>query len=193
MMTSFNDDMTKFLRTNRKLSFQDLISEFGENSFAIIFLLLMFLPALPIPTGGITHVFEIIVALVALELIVGRRSIWLPKRWLIKELPKSLRSTALPKLMSLIGWVENRFGKNQEFNPSRILLRLTGVAVFLFTVFAFLAPPFSGLDTLPAMGVVALSLSMVFKSRLLTVIGIALGSIGIILILVLGRVILTAF
>jgi hypothetical protein len=36
-----------------------LIEVFQEKSFAILFVLLLGLPALPLPTGGATHVFEI--------------------------------------------------------------------------------------------------------------------------------------
>ena len=46
-----------------------------------MFVLLLAVPALPLPTGGATHVFEVIAMLVALQLIVGRRQIWLPARW----------------------------------------------------------------------------------------------------------------
>jgi hypothetical protein len=58
-----------------------LVETFGEKSFAILFVLLLGVPALPAPTGGATHVFEVIAALVALELIAGRREVWLPARW----------------------------------------------------------------------------------------------------------------
>ena len=54
---------------------------FGQKSFAIAFVLLLGVPALPLPTGGATHVFEIVAALLALQLIVGRDEIWLPQRW----------------------------------------------------------------------------------------------------------------
>jgi hypothetical protein len=40
----------------------------------------MALPALPLPTGGATHVLEAVTMLVALQLVVGRRCIWLPAR-----------------------------------------------------------------------------------------------------------------
>ena len=40
-----------------------LIEVFGGKSFAILFVLLLGVPALPLPTGGATHVFEIIAAL----------------------------------------------------------------------------------------------------------------------------------
>jgi len=55
-----------------------LIELFQERSFAILFVLLLGVPALPLPTGGATHVFEIIAMLLALELIAGRGEIWLP-------------------------------------------------------------------------------------------------------------------
>ena len=35
-----------------------LIDAFGKGSFAMIFVVLMAVPALPLPTGGVTHVFE---------------------------------------------------------------------------------------------------------------------------------------
>src|ERR1700745_4287322 len=58
-----------------------LVEVFGEKSFAVLFVLLLGVPALPLPTGGATHVFEIIAALLALQLIVGRGQIWLPQKW----------------------------------------------------------------------------------------------------------------
>ena len=59
---------------------------FGEKSFAVTILLLMFVPALPLPTGGITHVFEVIAVVIALQMVLGRRTIWLPQHWKQKEL-----------------------------------------------------------------------------------------------------------
>ena len=63
-----------------------LIDVFQEKSFALIFILLLGVPALPLPTGGATHVFEIIAMLVALQLVAGRDKIWLPERWRKVEL-----------------------------------------------------------------------------------------------------------
>jgi hypothetical protein len=51
---------------------------FQEKSFAVLFVLLLGVPALPLPTGGATHVFEVIAVLLALQLTAGRNEIWLP-------------------------------------------------------------------------------------------------------------------
>ena len=58
----------------------DLGDVFGAKAFAVTILLLMFLPALPLPTGGVTHVFEVITILLAGQMVLGRRTIWLPER-----------------------------------------------------------------------------------------------------------------
>ena len=62
-----------------------LIDVFDRRSFAIVFVLLMAVPALPLPTGGATHVFEVITVLLALQLVAGRDRIWLPERWRRRE------------------------------------------------------------------------------------------------------------
>ncbi|MEA2335963.1 MAG: hypothetical protein QOG40_2453, partial [Solirubrobacteraceae bacterium] len=76
-----SDQLERWLKGDGEKTLGGLIDVFGEGSFAIIFVLLMAVPALPLPTGGVTHVFEVITMLLALELIIGRRTVWLPDRW----------------------------------------------------------------------------------------------------------------
>ena len=52
---------------------------------------------------------------------------------------------------------------------------------------AFLAPPFSGLDTLPALGVVLLSLGVLLEDIAIVVVGTAVGAGGVLLEIVLGK------
>ena len=142
-----------------------LIDLFEEKSFAILFVLLLGVPALPLPTGGATHVFEIIAALLAVQLIIGREQIWLPERWRRLELAGAAPA-ALPRgPMKLIRRLE-RFSKPRGALP----LRSPSSNIFFGAarrspgrVGAFFAPPFTGLDTLPALGVVLLSLGVLLE------------------------------
>jgi hypothetical protein len=52
---------------------------------------------------------------------------------------------------------------------------------------AFLAPPFSGLDTLPALGVVLVSLGVVLEDIAVVGLGIIAGAGGVALEIVLAR------
>jgi hypothetical protein len=167
-----------------------LIATFEEKSFALLFIILMGVPALPLPTGGVTHVFEIITMLLALQLIAGRDRIWLPERWQGLALAGGSREKFITKLMSVIRWLERRSKRRLGFLFGH---RLSGVVFGLLvlggTVSAFLAPPFSGLDTLPSLGVVFLSLALLMEDAALAIVGLAIGAAGVLLELLLGAAI----
>jgi hypothetical protein len=52
---------------------------------------------------------------------------------------------------------------------------------------AFLAPPFTGLDTLPALGVVLLSLGVLLEDFAIVVVALVVGVAGVTLEIVLGK------
>ena len=101
-----SDELEHWLTGDGPKSLGSLIDAFGEKSFAILFVLLLGVPALPLPTGGATHVFEIIAALVALELILGRHSVWLPQRWCALELAGQRKQRFITSLTKLIRRLE---------------------------------------------------------------------------------------
>ena len=166
-----------------------LIDVFEEKSFALIFILLLGVPALPLPTGGATHVFEIIAILVAFQLVVGRNKIWLPARWCKVDLGTGGgRTRFLRTLTKAIRWIE-RFSRPRlrflfDHRASNTVFGLLAIAGSLG---AFLAPPFTGLDTLPALGVVLLSLGVLLEDFAVVVLAVIVGVAGVLLEIVLGK------
>ena len=59
--------------------------------------------------------------------------------------------------------------------------------MFVGTAAAFVAPPFSMLDTLPALGVVLLSVGVLVEDVVLVGAGVAIGAGGVALVFALGR------
>jgi hypothetical protein len=167
-----------------------LIDMFGQGSFAIAFVLLMALPALPLPTGGATHVLEVITMLLALELIVGRREVWLPRRWKRFELAGASRQRFITMLLKRIRWLE-RFSRPRApwLFGHPLSTAVFGVTVFVLALTAFLAPPFSGLDTLPSIGVVVLALGVLLTDIVLAAIGLVIGALGIVSVIGLGNLV----
>lgn len=193
-MTKFSQSLNTLLNSNQALTLNALVDAFTEKSFAVLLLLLLAIPALPLPTGGVTHIFEIIAMLLALELIAGRTSVWLPHSWLSKKLPGALQSSALPKLIRIIKWAEKYSKPRLELlQNGKFSLRIIGLIVFVLTLFAFLAPPFSGLDTLPSLGVVLISLGLIFEDFFISLVGLILGAVGVGLVLVLGKAVFQLF
>lgn len=164
-----------------------LMDVFEEKSFAILFVLLLGLPALPIPTGGATHAFEVIAVLLAVQLIAGSDEIWLPQKWRNKPLVGEKSQKFVTSLMKMIRRLE-RFSRPRlrflfEHRLSNIVF---GVLVIGGSVAAFFAPPFTGLDTLPALGVVLLSLAVLLEDILLAIVAFFVGLAGILLSVFLG-------
>ena len=61
-----------------------------------------------------------------------------------------------------------------------------GLLVIAGSAGAFFAPPFTGLDTLPALGVVLLSLAVLLKDFVVVVLALLVGVAGVVLEIVLG-------
>ncbi len=55
-----SDELERWLNGDSRKTIGGLIELFEEKSFALLFVLLLGVPALPLPTGGVTHVFEIL-------------------------------------------------------------------------------------------------------------------------------------
>ena len=165
-----------------------LIDTFGEKSFAALFVVLLAVPALPLPTGGVTHLFEAIALLLALQLLVGRRTVWLPQRWRNVPLTGPKRERFVERLLRLIAWLERRSRPRGRFLfGNRVGNAIFGALVFIGTAAAFLAPPFSTLDTLPALGVVVLSVGVLVGDVVIAGAGVAIGAGGVALLLAVGR------
>jgi hypothetical protein len=184
-----SDQLERWLGGDGEKTLGGLIDAFGKGSFALIFLLLMAVPALPLPTGGVTHVLEIVVMLLALELIVGRRTVWLPERWRKLELAGTKQEKFITTLLRRIRSLE-RFSRprGRWLFGHRLSGSVFGVIVLGLALTAFLAPPFSGLDTLPSLGVVVLALGYLLADVLLAAVGLVIGAAGVFSVIFLGSI-----
>ena len=185
---SVSRELEGWLQSDGEKTLGSLVELFEEKSFAILFVLLLGLPALPLPTGGATHVFEIIAVLLAVQLIAGRDHIWLPERWRRLELAGPRQRRFITGLMKMIRRLERFSRPRLRFLFDHRLSNIVfGLLVIAGCAGAFLAPPFTGLDTLPALGVVLLSLGVLLEDFLLVVLGVAVGIAGVFLEIVLGK------
>ena len=182
-----SEQLAGWLAGDGEKTVASLIDLFEEKSFAILFVVLLGVPALPLPTGGATHVFEIIAVLLAAQLIAGRQAIWLPNRWRNLELAGDRQQRFLAGLMRLIRRLERISKPRLRFLFDHRLSNIVfGVLVIGGCLGAFLAPPFTGLDTLPALGVVLLSLAVLLEDFAIVIVAVVVGVAGVVLEIVLG-------
>jgi hypothetical protein len=186
--------LEEWLHSDRKKTIGDLVETFGPRSFAILFVVLMALPALPLPTGAVSHVLEVLTMLLALELMVGRTEVWIPKRFQDEELKGLSGPKFSQALLKRIRWIE-KFSRPRMAGTleHRLAGMAFGAAVFAFALTAFLAPPFSGLDTLPALGAVVLGLGVLLGDIVIAGIGLGIGVLGVVVVIGLGKAITKLF
>lgn len=183
-----SDELERWLNSEGEKTLGSLIALFEEKSFAILFVLLLGVPALPLPTGGATHVFEVIAVLLAAQLIAGREEIWLPQRWRKLELAGRRQQRFITGLMKMIRRLERFSRPRLRFLFDHRLSNIVfGLLVIGGSAGAFLAPPFTGLDTLPALGVVLLSLGVLLEDVVIVIAALVVGVAGVALEVFLGK------
>lgn len=186
----FSIQLAEWLTESKTKTIDDLISFFGPRSISLLIVLLMFIPSLPLPTGGFSHVLSIIAMLLSLEMLFGRTKVWLPRAWRAKSMGEYFSSKTLPLMMRRIAWLEKYSRRRHPTIFQRDdFRRLSGLILFIFCAFATFAPPFTTLDTLPSLGAVIMGLSFILSDMVLWLGGLIIGSTGIVLIFTVGEAI----
>jgi hypothetical protein len=183
----FSIELEHWLKSPGPKTLASLDKVFAEKSFAVIFTILLAVAALPVPTGGLTHLFGFLSALTALQVVAGRRNLWIPKRWRELRLGPTAQQKFIPTLIRFIRWLE-RYSRPRMIGllGSAPVVRFYGIAVMTFSAAVTVTPPFSGLDTLPAMGVVLMSLAIILEDSILFLVGLVVGTVGVSLMIFLG-------
>lgn len=179
--------LERWLASGETTTLGGLIDLFGQKSFALVFIVLLGVPALPLPTGGATHVFEVVCVLLALQMVLGRHTVWLPQRWRGVELGGGRWQAFLSRLIRVIQWIERLSKPRLRWLFGRRTTDVAfGLLIVVFAVAAFLAPPFTGLDTLPALAGVLVSLAVLLEDALLALVALVVGAVGVGLEIFLG-------
>ena len=189
----FSVELERWLETDTDKTLGDVQDVFGERTFAVMILLLMGPSALPLPTGGLTLVLEAATLLLAVEMVVGRRTVWLPASWRRHRLGATTTDKAIPAVLRFVRWCERwSRPRGAHLLERGWAWRVLGGLIGLLTVVASIAPPFSGLDTLPALGVVLIALAILLHDLVLAAVGLVIGVAGGLLILTVGAAIARA-
>jgi hypothetical protein len=182
-----SDEIERWLAAEGETTVGGFIEFFGEKTFALLFVILLGVPALPLPTGGVTHVLEVVAVLIALQLIAGREEIWLPERWRKVELAGPRQQRFLQGLLRMIRRLERFSHARQRWLFERRATDIVyGLLVLALSVAAFFAPPFTGLDTLPALAAVVLSLGVLLEDIVVVAAGLVVGVVGVALEILLA-------
>lgn len=155
----------------------NLVHKLGINSFGLLFTLLSLPSALPIPAPGYSTPFGIAILILSIQLIQGRRELWLPSKIKEKSLsPKFIKGTTKAGLKVL------RF-LEPIIHPRITAFRTPAGRVLIGTLIAIMAIlmilPIPLTNTAPAMVIFAFGLGLSENDGLFVLLAILGAFLGI--------------
>ncbi|MGP3699715.1 exopolysaccharide biosynthesis protein [Rhodobacter sp. NSM] len=148
---------------DKDIAVQEIVERLGDRSFAslmLVFSLISTSPASAIP--GITATVAIIVFILAVQMIFGRRSVWLPGILTRQRVSSSMLCKGISWLRRPLHFIERFLGARLTFLVHRPWLFLPLGCILLLT----LVMPF--MEVIPTSGSIASAAIALFAAGLLT-------------------------
>ena len=156
-----------------------LSREVGEKGFGLLLMILSLPSALPIPAPGYSTPFGIVIALIALQLLVGRRRIWLPKRLEAIRIRPKLADRMLGTAAGFLRRIERRIRPRQCWIRSRA--GQAGLSIVIVMMASLMILPIPLTNTFPAMVIFILGIGLSEEDGLLALGAFAAGCFAILL------------
>ena len=118
---SLGKTLKELLSTDNQhgLSIQEIVSAVGEKGFGLLLIVLSLPSALPVPAPGYSTPFGIVIALVALQISLSRRTLWLPRVLANIRIKPKLASSMLGSASNFLLKVEHYVRPRQRWLSSR--------------------------------------------------------------------------
>lgn len=165
---------------NQDVPVRALSQAMADRSFATFLIITSLMNMLPFPPGS-TLIFGIPIIIVALQMVAGRDSVWLPefflKRTIKRDTFAKVTTKIVPNLRRIEKWVRPR---NWPFVSNKRAERIVGIFAVILGVAVFLPIPFG--NWLPALACAICGLALSERDGIWLGIGVALGVISIAII-----------
>lgn len=145
----------------------------GDRSFAAMLVVFSAINLIPILPPGSTLIFGIPPLIIAVQMILGHKSVWLPKRLLDRsfgsERFKAIMQAVTPRLRRIEHFIKPRLWPF----PVMVGERLVGVLCALLSILVIL--PIPGANWVPAFAMVLMGLSLSQRDGVLLTLGLVIG------------------
>jgi hypothetical protein len=145
-------------KADKHLKFGSFIEAAGDRSFGIILILLSLPSALPLPAAGISTPLGIAIFMVAMQMIFGRESLWLPKKIMKHEVSKKTAGKMVRGLTWILKQAEHIVRPRFIWIHTRPGHIFIGVLVAALSVVMQMPIPMT--NTFPAMVIFLLAISL---------------------------------
>ena len=175
-MAKLSTELTSFFFKEQRSShvtLEEILKIAGNSIFGFLFVILSLPSALPVPAPGYSIPFGILMLILAVQLMMGRKKPWLPKKMAnhpikLETVQKFLKG-GIPWLQKIEAITRPRLPYVCTTVPGKLIL---GIAIALMSIFMMI--PIPGTNTLPAIGIFVVGFGLMEDDGV-----ISLGGLGI--------------
>lgn len=163
-----------------KVRIGDVLDDFGERSFGpfiMIFALVEITPIGAIP--GAPTVLALIIALVAVQLLLGKDHIWMPQFIQDRAVESKKLHKAIGKLRGVAHWLDEHSRDRVEFLTKGIWIR---IAAFAILVLCATVPPLEVLpfaSSAPMLAIATIGLALIVRDGLVMLAALLLATAAV--------------
>ena len=160
-----------------RLTVADVLMVLRGRAFAILIVMLGLPNCLPMPPP-IPLLCGLLLALVALQLVLGRAAPWLPKALLRRSIKRSDVERAVARAVPIFRRLERFSRPRMTAMDSALAMRLLGVLLLVLAIGLLFAPPLIGQIPL-GIAVCLVGLGLVERDGVVVLGGLSIGSAGL--------------
>ena len=188
---TLSEELEQLLQNNRtgELSIGDLCSAINDKGFGLLLTILSLPSAFPIPAPGYSTPFGIAIALIGIQMLGGRRTVWLPKKIELFKIRFSITSKMIQVGTRFIHTLERFIRPRLHAVYSGIGVCLAALLIITMALLMILPIPLT--NTFPAIVIFLIGVGLTEKDGLFGIIAYSLGIVAVTLYALIIFIIVT--
>jgi len=162
----------------------EVLDKAGDRGYGFLLILLAIPAFIPILPPGTSGVLGALMSIVALQMLVGLKQPWFPKRWRNKVLSPKVVQALQTRGVAILRQIERvSHPRGRRLTRNGLILRLSALVVIALAL--VLSSPMPFMNTLPALGVLLIGVGLANHDLYFLSAGWGIG-IVVVLIVALG-------
>lgn len=188
---TLSEELEQLLQNNStgELSIGDLSSAINDKGFGLLLIILSLPSALPIPAPGYSTPFGIAIALLGIQMLGGRRTIWLPRKIKVFKIKSSVVSKMIQVGTRFIHTLEQFIRPRLDAIYSGIGFSLAALLIITMALLMILPIPLT--NTFPAIVIFLIGVGLTEKDGLFGIIAYSVGIFAVTLYALIIFIIVT--
>jgi hypothetical protein len=163
-----------------QITLTDILLLAGERVFGFLFVILSFPSALPVPAPGYSTPFGVVIFLLALQLIKGDKTPWIPRKWVHHPIDLKMVQGVLKAGLPWLRRIEILSRPRLTSVCTSLVGRtVIGLGVVLCGISMMI--PIPGTNTLPAIGIFVTGFGLLEDDGAVSLAGLAICLMGVVL------------